>query len=292
MVTRAVIWDIDKVWYQDISTTYAARGIRADFRPYLQGFVEERKWFTHDDVTRWEETTGRKIDSVGAVADMLTDFLYKAELRSTVYAGVSDQEAKNRTIEGKQELLRGMTFGEVKAIADSVQNTAGLAEAISDITNAGIHQVGFSDGLAPFVAYKMQDRHVDIGGVVPALVLVYGEPQYFDENSLHLLDRANVELSGKVGPFNKGESIFGHISSNGYGLSEVAAIDDSAANLATLTKIRDGGGVAVGFNVNDEKKFEEAKIPVLKGGDLRPFAEIVIDRRRIREFCKMWGVEV
>lgn len=290
--TRVVVWDVDRVLYPDISTSYAARGCTADYRPHLQYFIDEKQWFAQEDVVQWERLTGRKIGSVGALADMLTDFLYKAELRSAVYAGVSDQEAKSRTIEGKQALLRGMTFKDVFAIAETVPYTDGLPEAIGAIGKSGVHQVGFSDGLGPFVAYKMRQQNIEIGGIVPALVKMRdGHQVYFDKNSLGMLSNRRLELLGKTSDFKKAEAIFQYLQQHGFQLPEVATIDDSAANLATLTKIRDAGGIAVGFNVNDRRKFEEARIPVLRGDDLHPFAEIVADRRKIREFCEMWGAE-
>jgi len=292
MSTRIVVWDIDRVWYSDISTTYCARGNKADYRPYLRHFVEENNWFTYENVKQWEKLTGRQVNSIGALADMLTDFLYKKELQSTVYANVSDQDAKNRTIEGKQALLKGLTIGEVKTIADSVQNTTGLSKAIQEIRYAAIYQVGFSDGLGPFVAYKMYQQGIEVGGIVPALVEVDGEERWLKVDNLYLLDRADTKLLGKVDGFKKSQEIFNYLSSYGYELPETAAIDDSVANIETLKKIRDGGGVSVGFNVNDIKKFEEAKIPVLRGDNLRPFAELVLDPRKINGYCETWGIKV
>ena len=131
---RLVVWDVDRVWYPDISTTYAARGSKANYGHYLEDFIS-RGWFTNYHVALWERKMGRKLDSVGALADMLTDFLYK--MKGEVYEDLSDQERKNRTIEGKQALLKGLTIGEVKTIADSVPYTDGLTDAVIDIRQAG-----------------------------------------------------------------------------------------------------------------------------------------------------------
>jgi hypothetical protein len=287
---RLVVWDVDRVWYHDISTTYAARGSKADYRPYLEDFVN-RGWFTNHHVALWENKMGRRLDSVGALADMLTDFLYK--MKGEVYEGLSDQERKNRTIEGKQSLLRGLTIGEVKAIAGSVPYTDGLTDAVVDIRQAGIHQVGFSDGLGPFVAYKMLRQDVDVGGIVPALLNCDGEEIWFTDNNPHLLLNYNsAQLLGKVGQFKKSEAIFEYIQKKGYQISEVAAIDDSSANTVTLAKIRDGGGIGIGFRVNDMDIFRLAGIPVIRGDDLGPFGEIVKDPSKIREYCETWGIEV
>jgi len=293
MTTNIVVWDIDKVWYPDISTTYCARGSTADHKPYLKDFVENKGWFTYDHVHQWEEATGRPINSIGALADMLTDFLYK--MKSTVYAGVSDQDAKTRTIEGKQALLKGLTIGDVKRIADAVPYTDGLKEAIDGIYKSGIGQIGFSDGLGPFVAYHMRKQGVDVGGVVPAAVeTAVGTEGWFDISTRYLLDHDQTKLLGKTGPFKKSDAIFTHLSKNGYEPHQVTAIDDSGANVGTLAKIRDNGGIAIGFKPTKDHmpQFEAAKIPVMKGTDLRPFAELVTDPRKVREYCETWGLDV
>ncbi len=287
-----VVWDIDRVWYPDISTTYVARCSKADHRPYLDDFVS-RGWFNYAHVAQWERLTGRAVSSVGTVADMLTDFLYKPELRTTVYEGVPDQDAKNRTIVGKQALLNGMTFGEVFEIANRVQNTEGLLDAIGIMDHVHVNHVGFSDGLGPFVAYKMHHLSVEAGGIVPALVRMEDDQEvYFDRSNLNLLNNPEIVLLGRTGDFKKGDAIFRYLDQHGWSLDRAAAIDDSAANIGTLTRIRDGGGIAVGFNVNDIKKFQEAKIPVIKGSSVYPLAEIVTDRAKVNEFCETWGIKV
>ena len=74
MISNLVIWDVDRVWYPDISTTYASKGSnqkQGDLLP--EGY--EQKWVTPEQVQLWESVTGRKLGSpgneyVGALADM------------------------------------------------------------------------------------------------------------------------------------------------------------------------------------------------------------------------------
>jgi hypothetical protein len=291
MAIECVLWDIDNVWYSGMSRTHAANGSKADYRPHLERFVEKRGLFTYSDVQYWEETTGRKVDSIGTLADMLTDFLYS--MKDRIYPNIGVEEAKQLTIEAKQEILHGMTMREIRRIADAVPYTEGLREAVRTLFEARINQYGFSDGLAPFVVYKMQKQRVDIGGIVPTAVEIVGQERLFDTGTLEMLYDDNAQLTGQVGEFDKIQVIRSFLKDSGYKEESTAAIDDSGTNLPTLTRIRDSDGIAIGYNPTkqDTPKFAEAKIPVLRG-DLRRFAELVIDRRKIKQYCETWGVQI
>ncbi|MBI2579678.1 MAG: hypothetical protein HYW27_02135, partial [Candidatus Aenigmarchaeota archaeon] len=134
--TRLVIWDIDGVWYPGYSTSHAAKASTNDYRPLLADITERMRLFDSKYVGIWEERTGRRLESVGDVSDMMNDFRY-TDMRDSVYKGLSVQEAGQRTVKGKQYLLKGMTLGEVKKAADMVPYTEGLQEAVREIRNAG-----------------------------------------------------------------------------------------------------------------------------------------------------------
>ena len=248
--------------------------------------VEEKGWFTYDHVKQWERQTGREVNSVGAVADMLTDFLYK--MKGVVYEGVSDQDAKTRTIEGKQALLKGLTMGNVKRIADSVDGTDGLSDAIYALRKGHVTQVGFSDGLAPFVAYKMSQKDVAVGGVVPALVELPDGQVWFDKTNYLDMLAGNAVLLGKAGSFKKAEAIKHYQDSCGLTRDRTIAVDDSAANIETLARINQEGGLGIAFNPNDGEAFQKAGIPILNTrGSIFPIANIANDRRKLNAYREM-----
>jgi hypothetical protein len=106
-------WDADRVMYNDLITSICAKGSRLDSASYLKDFVEEKKWFTYDDVHRWENQTGKKVETVGYLADMLTDFLYKMKKVD----GSASVTTKQQTIEGKQAILKCLTIGDIQKLS-------------------------------------------------------------------------------------------------------------------------------------------------------------------------------
>ncbi len=297
MDANLIVWDVDRVWYGDISTTYAAKGSTQRFEPHLRE-AYEKGHVTPEQVEMWQKATGRKLGTpgneyVGALAEMYTDLFYGMTDGGVSVVIPKGTISKEQTIAGKQALLKGLTIGDVKRIADAVPYNPGLVEAIEALRASGVHQAGFSDGLGPFVAYKMIDQAIEIGGIVPANVRTIFDNEWFrEENAELMLNWNDVILLGKTKPFKKGPAIFEYITRKGYSVQRVATIDDSAANLDTLKKVKDNGGIGVGYRVNDAKAFQEAGVPVIKGEDLRAFGEIVKDRRKIAEFCETWGLEI
>lgn len=288
MPTKLVAWDIDRVWYPDISTTYAARGNKHDYRPYLTRVVEELKSASYEQIKLWETATRREIASVGDIADMLTDLFYGLKRDDEVLVP-KGTITKDQIIAGKQSLLKDMTIGDIKAIADGVPETKGLRYAF-DLAHDKAH-VGFSDGLGPFVAYKMARIRVSIGGIVPSIVDNNGREEVFDESTAKsMISSGTPRLTGRVLPFKKADSIKAYVFDRGYNLSDIAAIDDSSANVPFLAEVKNSGGLSIGFNVNDLSSFKEAGIPVLKGDDLSYFGEILRDPRKIKEYCETWGL--
>ena len=272
----AVDWDVDRVWYHDISTTCCARGRQGDPGVYVQNGIN-RGIYTTADVEKWEATfnDGRWVATIGGVADMFTAFYNKM----TKPDG-SRILTKEQTIELKQRLLKGMTLGEVKKIAKSVPYTQGLDSTTTTFRERGMHQAAFSDGFAPFVTYHMIVLHMDVGYATPALISNEGTAGFRGGqwNFMNLPD--SVTMLGEVDKnFNKSDAAKSYFFSRGPPLSQIAAIDDSESAIPFLKEVQQTGGLAVGFNVlpGQVAKFREAGIPILKGNSLLPFAELVLD---------------
>ena len=55
-----------------------------------------------------------------------------------------------------------------------------------------------------------------------------------------------------------------------------------------LLPICQAGGIALGYNPTEVHRpiFRKYSIPILKGLDLRAFAEIIADRKKITEYCE------
>ncbi|MDI6721607.1 MAG: hypothetical protein QMD85_04405 [Candidatus Aenigmarchaeota archaeon] len=158
MPIKLVVWDIDKVWTHDFTTTYAAWGNELDYRPYLKECVDSGI-FSYEHIREAEIRTGRKVNSVGSLSDVVKYFLYN--MKDEVYPHLSDQEAKNATITLAQKLLKGLTIDRIKEIADSIPYKKGLREAIQSLRDYKAHQVGFSDGMGPLAAYKMREEDAE-----------------------------------------------------------------------------------------------------------------------------------
>lgn len=283
---NAINWDVDKVWYKDISTTYCAEASPLDPKPYLDGFLKEG-WFSRDDVKKWADYVGKDpnepIKTVGDMARCLTDFLYRIK--------TDDGDSiitKEQTIKGKQSLLKDLSMRQIREIAGNVELTPGLRDAVNEFRATGMYQAAFSDGLGPFIAYIANREGMEYWGIVPAIVESGGEIMPFDNS---MIEMDGVFLTGRTEKFNKSDAFFNHMKDKGYPLSSIAAIDDSGANVETLKAIQEEGGVAIGFNPTDahEPKFREAGIPILKQTErsLEPFREIVLNpsEETIRNYC-------
>src|SRR3989344_2298245 len=102
-----VHWDHDKVLIGDLTTSVLARHSPLLPGPYVEEFVERRKWFRYDDVRTWEDKNQRGINTTGDLADMLTDFLYKV-----MRPDGNPVLTKDQTVQAKNYILRGLTVGQ------------------------------------------------------------------------------------------------------------------------------------------------------------------------------------
>lgn len=286
MAVKNIVWDVDRVWYPGISTSYCAEGREGSPRERLNEYMREGL-FSANDMLLWASVYGKGADpmeSYGNAAAMLTDFLYRMRVKGEPVF------TKDKTIKAKQGLLAGTSLAEVREIADSVRElyTAGLLEALGEFKKKDLAQTALSDGLGPFILYHCVWNCIDNPGVVPAVVNVEGEEHVLREIDDVLLTRKrdSTFLTGRTMAYSKSadlQSRFGH------DLGTVAIIDDSGANVESmLVPVRDAGGIAVGFRPTDAHRavFAEHGIPILKGQDLRAFMEVAMDPSKLREYAE------
>ncbi len=278
---RVVGWDADRVAYNDISTSICSRASKLDPKPYVDKFINAR-WFSNNDVKRWEDYRQRRLESVADTADMLTDFLYQLK------KGDKSVITKEQTIEGKQSLLAGLSIAEIEEISNNViidpGYTTGFQYCVSSFEHNGFYQTMFSDGLGPFINRQIERLRLDAGGGIPPMLSYNGQEFEYTPSA-----PKEAKLTGRISKFNKTDAFFRHLKEKGFELNEVAVIDDSGSNVETLhVPVKNGGGVALGFNVTDAHRpnFQKYGIPILKGKDLVPFAEIVADPRKINLYCE------
>ncbi len=273
MPIKAVVWDVDNVWYNGISTSLCIERSTANPKIFLTKYLEEGL-FTEDDVKRWGELRGKgnnPIKSIKELAECLTDFLYN--MRKENGTSIITKEQTMRT---KQMLLAGLTMKDIREIADTVNYTKGLKDAVQQFKRKGIYQAAFSDGLAAFVSYKAMQLGINHWETVPTIVKK-GETEMMFANEM--VNEDSIKLTGKIVPFNKSEAMLNHMKKI-CKLSEIAIIDDSGANVEMLRKIHEEGGIAIAFNPTDEhlKVFKKEKITILQQEerDIEAFTEIVM----------------
>ena len=278
---KLINWDADRVMYNGLSTSICAEKSPLRVTPYLQDFIENKKWFTYDDVLRWVEEKGKDsnipIRNVGDLAECLTDFLY-----SMKKPGIDESIiTKEQTKEGKQALLKGLSIAQIEEISEGIEYTQGFLEAVKAFKEDGIIQVLYSDGLGPHISYQIDKLGFDAGSGVPPIVELDGYEHQYDHSF-----PPEAKLTGKIVDFDKIERFhnFREAYYGGIPVEKVAVIDDSGSNVEKLhVPIRDAGGLALGFNVTDahRPKFQKNSIPIIKGNSLEPFIEIVRDPREI-----------
>jgi FMN phosphatase YigB (HAD superfamily) len=285
MKISAVCWDVDKVWYAGYSTNFLAEKINSDPGSLLQDFLSQG-WFGPSDVDSWAilRRRGAKepIESAKDLADLLTDFHYEMTKEGSSEPVITMKQLR----EGKLAIIRGLTMEQIREVADSIEYSPGLLEAIETFRQRGLYQAAFSDAPAPFIIYHVKKLGLDYGEAAPTMVQVGNEKMLFED---WMLQRDDISLAGTAGEFNKAGPVLAHFREQGHSLSEVAIIDDSGVNIERLLlPISQAGGIALGYNPTEVHRpiFRKYSIPILKGLDLRAFAEIVADRKKITEYCE------
>jgi phosphoserine phosphatase len=285
MKISAVCWDVDKVWYPGISTSYLAERSNLDPGPLLEGFLSQG-WFDLADIDRWAVTRrgGAKdpIKRITDLSELLTDLHYEMRRQDSDNPVITMEQCRG----GKQAILRGLTMKQIKEVSASIQYSPGLLEAVEAFKRSRLYQAAFSDGLAPLIIYHVQRLGLDYGEAAPTIVELDAEERLFEN---WMLERDDIKLAGKTAEFDKAKKLLTHLKEQGYPLSDVAIIDDSGINIEPLLlPIHQAGGIALGYNPTEVHKpiFRKYSIPVLKSLDLRAFAEIVADRKKISDYCE------
>jgi hypothetical protein len=285
MKISAVCWDVDKVWYPGYSTSFLAEKSNSDSGSLLQGFLSQG-WFSPSDVDSWSMARRRgakePIQSAKDLADLLTDLHYEMTRGGSNEPIITMKQLR----EGKLAIIRGLTMKQIRGVADSIEYSPGLLEAIEAFGRRGLYQAAFSDAPAPFIIYHVKKLGLDYGQAAPTMVQVGNEEVLFEE---WMLQRDDISLAGTAGEFNKAGPVLTHFREQGHPLSEIAIIDDSGVNIEhLLLPICQAGGIAIGYNPTEVHRpiFRKYSIPILKGLDLRAFAEIVADRKKITQYCE------
>jgi len=282
---KVICWDADKTMYNNFITSISAEKSTLAPGPYIEDFIKNRGWFGYGDIERWKKefNSGNEVKSIGDLAKMLTDFLYKM-------TGVDGKSVitKKQTIEGKQAILKGLTIGDIKKYSEAIEYNPGVEEAISEFKKYGIIQVIYSDGLGPHVDYQVRKLDLNAGKGVPPIVLLKGKEVVYTSG---ILDKDDAVLTGKIQKFAKAEAFFDYLKEIKIDMSNVAIIDDSSSNIETLfMPVIKGGGVAIAYNPTKKHRpmFEKAGIPILSGKDFRSFIKIVMNptEETIKKYCK------
>ena len=285
MKISAICWDVDKIWYQGHSIDFLAEKSNVDPGPLLQCFLSEG-WFDLADVEKWSVVRRKgarwPIESAKDLSDLLRDFHFEMTTEGSDRPIIT----MNQLRAGEQAIIRGLTMAQIREAADSIEYSPGLLEAVATFRRRGLYQAAFSDAPAPFIIYYVKRLGLDYGEAAPTMVQVSNEEMLFEA---WMLQRDDVRLASGTGDFDKATPLLGHLKERGHALSGVAIIDDSAVNIERLLlPILQAGGIAIGYNPTEAHRpiFRKYSIPILKGLDLRAFAEIVIDRGKIREYCE------
>ena len=301
---KAVCWDFDKVAHNDYTTTLLAKNISLDPEPKLRMLIQEKELISRKDMKDWKEFTDREIESIGDLADMLTDFLYDwgrksngeiltpLQAQNLANSGVNIDPAlsKHDTIIAKQAILKGLSVRKIKEISENIEYTSGFLDAVKKFKEEEIYQVIYSDGAGIVVDHQVEKLGIQGGGGVPPYLKTPEGENILYPDYENTSDKA--KLTGKVKlNFEKAKEFFFEILREGVTLDQVAIIDDSGTNLETLHKpIQNHGGLALAFNPKDKYRpgFEKAGIPILdqESRDLRPFKEMVLDREKVENLCE------
>ena len=284
-------WDFDQVGHLSYTTTRLAEKSSVDPTSKLKSYVE--KWLLPPSyLAGWEQVNGPVGTSTKRAADMATDGLYNwgktesglilppDQFKDAKARGdkVEPALSKDAVVRIKQNLLGGLTFADAKRIADELEFTEGFVDAIDSFRRGGLRQTLYSDAAGMVVDNLVKRFGLNSGGGVPPYVEIEGRrvlyPGYdFTPDS--------ATLTGDVEKFDKAMAFFDYLKREGIDLDQVAVIDDSGANVATLLKpVKDAGGLAVGFNVSKAYRpdFEKAGLEIVEGKSLKPFKELVLSK--------------
>lgn len=277
-----VAWNLSGVVLPDRATTYLAEGSGGDARYFRQRFISEcgkegpMKDINPDNfafyLRRWERKNERSTDTRGRLGAAVTDMRHNPEYSE---AGITKEQTKYI----KNALLDGISMKEVNRTMGNrkiVPLNPGFEAAVERLHKEGIRQVIFSNTTHPVVEFFKETYGMEHAEGLPVIVRMGNkELPYTSE----MYGSPDVFFTGRLDDagWDKAEQFFNYLRTERIPLEHTAAIDED--DFMMLEKLKLGGGLAVGYKVRDKyrKTFLERGISILKGDDLRGFAEIVVN---------------
>jgi hypothetical protein len=295
-IIQLAVWDLDGVAYEGRATTYLSGGSKMPPAYFLKRFRDEcgkpgplsdiSPTVLFERLFEWEIDHDTRIDTMKKLGTALTDLRHEYGLFTSKHTKYT-----------KNAILEGVSMADVNRIMEDVPLNEGFEEAVTRLHEAEMLQAVFSNANYPVAVFFRERYGMAHGEGIPVLVRrgpsgvlhapdVYGNHDFLYTPGMH--GDPGVVFSGritekgwdKLGPFRR------YVERSGVQLKRTAAIDDGHIEL--LRAVQEGGGLAVGYKVDEAERdgFRKMSVPVLKGDDLRGFAEIVLDRGKVAEYCE------
>lgn len=192
-------------------------------------------------------------------------------------------QGPDQTIYTKNALLEGLSLADIYLAVHDAKITPGFKEARNIFASQNSRQVLFSETLLPVVDYFVALYGLDHGEATQPVISLDGKEIVYRAEGSQL----RAALTGKTEKFDKETAFFKYLEREKIPLDSVAAIGDSTTDIPIIKKIRANGGIGFGFNTGKYvEDYRSAGIPIIKGLDLRVFAEVVLNPSSIRQLCE------
>ncbi|MHC4165425.1 MAG: HAD family hydrolase [Planctomycetota bacterium] len=270
---KLIAWDHDRVLIPSLVTSELAIRNTLSSDPFLAELLCTGR-VSPSDIEQWCQSENRQIAHISDLADFLTDSLYDM-------SGPDGTSllTKSEVIEQKQKLLRGLSVADIYRAMEEIPLTEGINKVVGRCHARNISQIIISDTLDIAVRWQVNRLGMTAGFGVPAVLDLEGI-QLEQEATQELAAPwpREARLSGKVLPFNKARCLWTFCDENRVRLSEVAVVDDSAANIEALFRpILEAHGLAIAFgpSAKDEEAFLAIGIPVIHREDTAILQEML-----------------
>ena len=275
-----ILWDMDGVIYEGRGTTHLAKGSEEDPEKFIERFKKEcgmegplgdidPKKFEYA-LSQWEKDH-REIKTLGDLGEALTDLRHE-------YGIFTSKHTKHT----KNALLRGITLSQLNQIMDGVERMCGFESATNGFKRNGKKQMILSNASHPITVYFKEKYGMSYAFGLPVFVIKDEQEVLYTEE---MYGNPKIQLAGRAKDgFNKLEHLKGLIYKEIVNPKEIAAIDDDSVEI--LNYVQRNGGLALGFNVKYEKRFQEFGIPIINENNLEIFYEIVMNPKDIWKYCR------
>ncbi|TKJ32913.1 MAG: hypothetical protein CEE38_22080 [Planctomycetes bacterium B3_Pla] len=271
---KLIAWDHDRVLIPSLVTSELAIRNTLSPDPFLAELLSTGR-VSPSDIEQWCRSENRQIAQISDLADFLTASLYDM-------SGPDGTSLLNKSevVEQKQKLLRGLSVADIYGAMEEIPLTKGIDEVVERCQSRNISQIIISDTLDIAVRWQVNRLGMTAGFGVPAVLDfedIQLEQETTQEQAAPWLPEAR--LSGKVLPFNKAGCLWTFCNKNGVRLSDVAVVDDSAANIEALFRpILEAHGLAIAFgpSAKDEEAFLSIGIPVVHREDAAILDEMLM----------------